>query len=293
MNFYFILAFLNEIINNFETKQLLVHTLFKNYKFNNQVIKKIKSIREGFMEVQEKNDDDEIKEVKNDKSKESKTGNANENTALNFTNKNREKSSRMKRKKSTETNSNKTNGEDIKVEVRKVDNLNNNDPLDKNSNNRAEKIRYIEDMYKNIDEVGFKYDWLKNNLSHLCKSGKNKNKYLIRKKYFDNALSFVDYYLDISVFFRKMMEIDLMKALILNKQQTILFETATFPNFSFKAQEKREELLKEIYGRNKLLDENLKTVMENEVTNSKQNKKSDKIIGFLQNNNIIFEINDH
>ncbi len=181
----------------------------------------------------------------------------------------------------------------MKIEVRKVDNLNSNDPLDKNSGSRADKIRYIEEMYKNIEEVGFKYDWLKNNLSYFCKTGDKRNKYLIRKKYFDNALSFVDYYLDISVFFRKMMEIDLMKAMVLNKQQYILFETSTIPNFSFKAQEKREETLKEIYGRNKLLDENLKNVIETEVTNSKQNKKSDKIIGFLQNNNIIFELNDY
>lgn len=52
--FLMILFSINSNINNLEAKQNLVHSLFRNYKINNQICKKIKIIREGFNEIIEK-----------------------------------------------------------------------------------------------------------------------------------------------------------------------------------------------------------------------------------------------
>ena len=54
--FFLILQFINDKINSFEAKQYLIQHLFKNFRINNQVIKKLKLIRESFNEFEEKKD---------------------------------------------------------------------------------------------------------------------------------------------------------------------------------------------------------------------------------------------
>ena len=54
--FFLILQFINNKINSIEAKQYLIQHLFKNFRINNQVIKKIKLIRESFNEFEEKKD---------------------------------------------------------------------------------------------------------------------------------------------------------------------------------------------------------------------------------------------
>ena len=54
--FFLIIQFINNKINSIEAKQYLIQHLFKNFRINNQVIKKIKLIRESFNEFEEKKD---------------------------------------------------------------------------------------------------------------------------------------------------------------------------------------------------------------------------------------------
>ena len=54
LNFLIFLLASNTMINNLEAKQNLVHSLYRTYRLNNQICKKIKFIREGFNEIIEK-----------------------------------------------------------------------------------------------------------------------------------------------------------------------------------------------------------------------------------------------
>lgn len=55
-NFLVILMVFNNMINNLEAKQILIHSLYRNYRMNNQIVKKIKLIREGFNEISDKDE---------------------------------------------------------------------------------------------------------------------------------------------------------------------------------------------------------------------------------------------
>ena len=173
----------------------------------------------------------------------------------------------------------------MKFTVRKLDNDFNNDPLALEANRKAEERIYLEEVFNHIDEVDFKYDWF-DYLYLRCR--KNKEKFLIRRKYFECAESLVDYYFDVSTYFKKMIEVDIFKHLNYNSQQRKFLTYCSDINFSFKGHDIRKEKLYDIYNRSPLIDIKFDSQLTTMILNAKQDETSEKIIELIQNNNIIF-----
>ena len=174
------------------------------------------------------------------------------------------------------------------VQVRKVDNLFNNDPFNNAANLIAEERIVLEDVFKNINDIGFKYDWLKYCCSKCSREKDRTDKYNQRKRYYESAETFVDYYLDISIYFKKMMEIDLIKNVLFNKLQRSLFNFTSTPNFSFKAEKEIKDKLEEIYVYPPLMDNKMESLLQTMINFAKEDKKCNRIIELIQNNSVIF-----
>ena len=116
-----------------------------------------------------------------------------------------------------------------------------NEPFNLEANKIADERLELEDVFMKIDYIGFKYDWLKYFCVNCCGKKAKKDKYNLRKRYFESAMTFVDYYLDISIYFKKMMEVDLIKSIYFNKLRRSLFSLTSKPNFSFKAEKEIKE----------------------------------------------------
>ena len=175
------------------------------------------------------------------------------------------------------------------MQIRKADSNYNNDPYDLEANRIAEEKLVLEDVFMKINTVEFKYDWLIYFFVNCCGKRVRKDKYNLRKKYFESAMTFVDYYLDISIYFKKMMEVDLIKSLYFEKLQKSLFSIASSPNFSFIAEKDIKRKLEEIYVFAPILDNKMDYDLTNMINYAKDDEKSEKILGLIQNNNTIFE----
>ena len=173
----------------------------------------------------------------------------------------------------------------MKFTIRKVNNDYNNDPLALAANIKAEERMYLEEVFSLINEIDFRYDWFK---YFFMKCTKKKETILLRQKYFECAETFVDYYMDISTFFQKMIEIDIIKHLNYNSEQRQLLTYCSNPNFSFRAQDKLKEKLYDTYNRASLIDNQLDSQLTTIILNANQDVTSKKIIDLIQNNNIIF-----
>ena len=264
----------------------------KNYRFNNQVMKKIKLIRDRFDELEERKDSkDQIvdigKVIKTDclNSETSKKDLCSQGSLFI----NLESPRSLKRSfriiRSDKKKNYLKNDEIKKISLRKLENDFNNDPLALEYNKRADERIYYEEIFKKINEIDFKYDWFK---YFFMKCTKNKEKFLIRQKYFESHESLVDYYMDVSTYFKKMIEVDIIMHLNFTSQQKKLLSYCSNINFSFKAQEKIKEKLNDIYYRTSVIDDKLEREFTDIILNAKQDETSEKIVELVQNNNIIF-----
>ena len=173
----------------------------------------------------------------------------------------------------------------MKFTIRKVNNDYNNDPLALAANIKAEERMYLEEVFSLINEIDFRYDWFK---YFFMKCTKKKETILLRQKYFECAETFVDYYMDISTFFKKMIEIDIIKHLNYNSEQRQLLTYCSNPNFSFRAQDKLREKFYDSYIRPPLIDNKLDSQLTTIILKATQDVTSEKIIELIQNNNIIY-----
>ena len=294
MPFYLILIFFSNKMDSKEAKQVLIHNLFKNYRTKNQIIKKIKYTRESFNEVEEIKETKQNITEKNITEKNISEKNISEkNNTLealkNVTNHKSLEILKNKRKIRWRTDSSnnlkdaKVPERTVSITIRKSDNSFNNDPFNLKANKHAEEKLYLEEVFKRINEIEFKYDWFKN---YFMKCTKKKEKYLLREKYFECAESLINYYLDISIYFKKMIEVDLMKSLHFDSQQRLLLNYCSDCDFSFKTQEKIIQLLNDIYNRNSIIDVKLENELSDIIKKSRQDQMTDKIVELIENNNI-------
>ena len=281
MPFYLILKVISNRIDSLEVKQTLIHQLYKNYRIKNKIMNKIKYIRDTFNEVEEINE----KKQNNSREKYTKENNNTLDIIEEVDNKNKRRIRSKYKQTSSSIKMKDAKGPErtISIKIQKSDNVFNNDPLDLECNRRTEEKLNLGEVFNRIDEIDFKYDWFR---YYFMKCTKNKQKYLIREKYFECAESLIDYYLDISIYFKKMIEVDVIKSLHFNSEQKLLLNYCCIPDFSFKNQEKMSQTIDDLYNRTAIIDVKSENQLIEIIKKSRQDEMTDKIIDLIEINKI-------
>ena len=284
-----ILIAINHFINYFESRKYLISSLFKNYTVNSMMMKKIKIILSNFNEV------DYEKIDINFNNKTQTISNVSKSNFLFliilFIKLKAEKyETTSPRLKFTEMDNldtgNRLNKYMINDNIRNYEG-DNNDPLEEKAIKRAIDIsRYYTNEEEVIKDIGYTTNSCGDLLKKIfCPCAVDKKKMIKRKKYFDYANNLFDYYCDISVYFKKMMEIDIIKYYLFSKSERNLVSVIANPNFYLRNSSLFDDKLYHEYSASKYtveFDRRIESVLNEVVHEGRNKKKVNKLIELIQ-----------
>jgi len=264
--FYSILERLNTWINEFEVKRAAVKNIFKYNDVNNTLMKKIRLIQENFNEVEYKANPDF-----NFKREQPITTVSSPNIGV--------ETKDIETRELVEIGEEK-GGKNFQIIIKKSDERkSNNDPLRfKDFNNYVKFLESNDEKAKIAKEEGFDlsiYDI-------YCRCLKD-DKQRIKQEYFIGAIYMYDYYLDITTFFKKMMEVDIIKYYLFTRSERQLISIMSNPDFSVGNEEIKGKLEMQYqkFDKTNGIDAMLADVVEEARNRSGFNK----LIQLIQNGN--------
>jgi hypothetical protein len=123
-----------------------------------------------------------------------------------------------------------------------------------------------------------------------CKCLKT-NKRISKEKYFFNAISFYHYFLDVTTYFKKMIEIEIIKFCLFSKNEIKLISILSNPDFTINSEE-MEEKLKYQYKKfdKSLFEGKIEMVLRDVLKEGRNNNEVNKLLQIVQNGNqILFD----
>ena len=169
----------------------------------------------------------------------------------------------------------------IEIEIREnVERKSNNDPISsKKYDKDLEALKKISTINEIANKHGFRQNWT----DFIC-SCKKKQK--IRENFFLNACSLYYYYLDITTYFKKMMEIDIIKFYLFSKSERNLISILSNPDFSVNKEEFERKLELQYKKFNEEKFENrVEFILKNVLNEGRNNAFSNKLMKLIQNGN--------
>ena len=166
----------------------------------------------------------------------------------------------------------------------------NNDPLEDPALKRALEInKYYNDEEEILKDIGYlSVSCCECFKMIFCPCLKNTKRMITRKKYFDYANNIFDYYTDISVYFKKMMEIDIIKYYLFSSNERNLISVIANPNFYLKNSNLFNEKLNHEYSENKYnleFDRRIENVLNQVVHEGRNKTTTNKLLELVQNGN--------
>ena len=156
----------------------------------------------------------------------------------------------------------------------------NNDPIIyKKYNKDIELMERKIKITDNARESGFKLNFSE----ILCKCIKTQKKN-IRLELFLNANSFYEYYLDITTYFKKMMEIDIIKYFLFTQNERELISILSNPDLTV-SNEFLTYKLKSHYKNfnHKVFENTIGPLLKNIIVQGRNRKKTTKLLQLVQN----------
>jgi hypothetical protein len=163
----------------------------------------------------------------------------------------------------------------------------NNDPINfKDFNKEIETIDNKTKASTEAKEYGYNLE-----LTEIyCKCLKSKRS-MIKEKYFLNACSLYDYYLDITTYFKKMMEIDIIKFFLFSHSERKLVSILSNPDFTVD----KEEILEKLKHQYRPFDAEkfefkAEMILKDVLKEGRDKTQVNKLLKMVQNGNqIIFD----
>ncbi len=235
---YILFAWINKYINNFELKKRLVFGLFKNFEINTKMMSQLKIIQEKYNEVEYKNNPDFVERnilfycLENDNRQ---TLNSERNTLEKKNNMNfiTNKQAKRLRHKGSPFIEKEFKLKEIELKKSEENQRFNNDPIIFESLSKdIDMDKCLNEYITEIKKTVFTYS-----LSDICckfwkiRSSQHKLEYENRKKFFYDAYSILEYYTDSITYFKKMLEIEIIKYYLFSKEERRLISIISNPDF--------------------------------------------------------------
>ena len=170
----------------------------------------------------------------------------------------------------------------VEFNIRKSeDNKFDNDPINYEKNEKQletdeERVKKKTDML----EFGFKYT-----LSDICCGCLNKDTITKKKKYFDTANSVLLYYMDIITYIKKMIEIDIIKNYLFNKDEVRLISFISNPDFADADQAQVVKMIESEYQEAKFKKLYIENTLKNVLEKARNNSETNKLLYLVQKGN--------
>ena len=162
----------------------------------------------------------------------------------------------------------------------------NNDPINFKQYNK--ELELISNKNKIIDYVNINGYYM--TFSEVyCRCFKKTR--ILRENYFSNACSLYYYYLDVTTYFKKMMEIDIIKYFLFTKNERSLISIISNPDFTIDEEEMNQKLKSQYREFNKEYFEHKIEVILKDVLKEGRNRNGvNKLMQLIQNGNqVVFD----
>jgi hypothetical protein len=291
---FLIFASLNNYINNFELNKKLVFGLFKNFDVNAKMMSQFKVIQEKFNEVEYKNNPDFMDRIiiiyieeENRQTIGSDMKPTEKGLVSNFRGILSLILGKKLRGKSTSVKGIDTKLKKLEMKKREENERFNNDPIifDELSKD-IDKDQYFKEFNSNIKDTAFVYS-LSDILCRIFKAScsKHSHEYKIRKKYFDDATSILEYYTDSITYFKKMLEIEIIKYYLFTKEERKLISIIANPDFIDLDRDHIHKKIELEYQEDRFYTSNMDDIFTKVLKDGRNNSSSNKILQLVQTGN--------
>lgn len=162
-----------------------------------------------------------------------------------------------------------------------------NDPITfEKLNKDIEADMKREDLNNDIEEFGFKYslaDFMCKCFESLLPNHQNLQK---KKKYFESANSILDYYMDAITFFKKMIEIDIIKYYLFTRDERRLIGIISNPDFAEIEKDRINKRIDDEYKADRFAMSNMEETLKNVLNDARNKSKTNKLFQLVQLGNM-------